>query len=344
MNLSAYTNIAVSIALSETGTLSGSSTITCEYSTNNGSSWTTFTNNGLIADDFTNATASTNIGTAASLLLRIRTALDDNDDYRIDNVSVSGVLLPSVTNPGNQLFCPGTTPVINFTGGGGANTFIWTNNNTGIGLAANGGGNIPSFTAVNAGTTPVTANISVTPSNGTCSGTPQNFIITVNPTPVATFHYSPASYCQALPSNPNPQANPFPTLDGQAGTFTATAGLVFVGANPTTSTTGQVNIAATPPGTYTVTNTIAAVGFCPQTVATSTITITALPTATISYAASAFCVSDAVVKNVTQSGPTGGTYTYTPGIPGNVLAIDNVTGAINTFRQRRGYLYCYLYI
>ena len=41
--------------------------------------------------------------------------------------------------------------------------YSWANNNTSIGLAANGTGNIPSFTAVNTGSTPVTATITGTP-------------------------------------------------------------------------------------------------------------------------------------------------------------------------------------
>ncbi len=82
-------------------------------------------------------------------------------------------------------------------------------------------------------------------------------------------------YCQTA-------ANPSPTFSGGgvAGTFSSTAGLVFV-----STATGQVNLAASTPGTYTVTNTIAASGGCAAVTATSPITITALPVATFSYTA-----------------------------------------------------------
>jgi len=53
-----------------------------------------------------------------------------------------------------------TTGVI-FTGT--ARSFTWTNDNTSIGLAASGNQGIAPFTAVNTGTTPVTAHITVTP-------------------------------------------------------------------------------------------------------------------------------------------------------------------------------------
>src|ERR1700744_5398836 len=45
----------------------------------------------------------------------------------------------------------------------GSCVYAWTNNNTSIGLAASGTGNIPSFTAVNTGSSPVTATITGAP-------------------------------------------------------------------------------------------------------------------------------------------------------------------------------------
>ena len=68
----------------------------------------------------------------------------------------------------------------------GTTTYNWTNNNTAIGLAASGSGNSIAFTATNAGTSPITGTVVVTPvfSNGgtSCPGTAETFIITVNPT------------------------------------------------------------------------------------------------------------------------------------------------------------------
>jgi hypothetical protein len=79
-----------------------------------------------------------------------------------------------------------TTNAISFTGT--ATLYEWTNNNTSIGLAASGTGNIAPFTAVNPGSVPVVATVTVTPkymNNGvTCTGTPVNFTITVNPAPI----------------------------------------------------------------------------------------------------------------------------------------------------------------
>src|SRR6185369_6809078 len=93
--------------------------------------------------------------------------------------------------------------------------------------------------------------------------------------------YTGSPYCQNA-------ANPSPTFSGGgvAGTFSSTAGLVFV-----STSTGQIDLAASTTGTYTVTNTIAAAGGCATVTATSSITINALPAATISYTGAPFCRS-----------------------------------------------------
>ncbi|MDB5007180.1 MAG: beta-propeller fold lactonase family protein [Mucilaginibacter sp.] len=70
--------------------------------------------------------------------------------------------LPTVNSVPNQTIANGTaTTPVNFTGTAG--TFNWINNTPSIGLPASGGGDIASFTAVNTGSSPVTATITVTP-------------------------------------------------------------------------------------------------------------------------------------------------------------------------------------
>ena len=93
-----------------------------------------------------------------------------------------------VNKPSDQIVCNGnySMPVTFTTNNiGGTTTYTWVNTDPGIGLPASGTGNIPFFTAINPGTTPVTATVTVTPhfKNGlvTCDGTDESFIITVNP-------------------------------------------------------------------------------------------------------------------------------------------------------------------
>ena len=107
---------------------------------------------------------------------------------------------PTVNAVANQSVCTGSaTAAVTFSGTVTGTVFNWTNNTTSIGLAASGTGNIASFTAVNTGTTPVVATITVTPSytNGgvTCTGTPIIFTITVNPLTSITSHPSSLSVC-----------------------------------------------------------------------------------------------------------------------------------------------------
>jgi gliding motility-associated-like protein len=80
------------------------------------------------------------------------------------NIAVSGIIyaVPAVNNISPQIVTNGsiTTPV-SFSGT--ANVYTWLNNMPGIGLPGSGTGNIPLFTAVNNGSTPVVATITVTP-------------------------------------------------------------------------------------------------------------------------------------------------------------------------------------
>jgi YVTN family beta-propeller protein len=86
----------------------------------------------------------------------------------VRTIAVNGVVkqLPDITPVTNQQVCHNSaTAPINFTSTGGLGTiYNWNNNNSSIGLAATGSGNIPSFTAVNTGNTPVTATVSITAS------------------------------------------------------------------------------------------------------------------------------------------------------------------------------------
>lgn len=85
--------------------------------------------------------------------------------------------IPTVNDPADQTLCSGQqTSAINFTGNGvTGTTFNWTNNNTTIGLAANGTGNIAAFTAA-AGT----ATVTVTPTANSCNGNSQVFNFNIN--------------------------------------------------------------------------------------------------------------------------------------------------------------------
>ncbi|MBK9582524.1 MAG: hypothetical protein IPO48_11650 [Saprospiraceae bacterium] len=80
-------------------------------------------------------------------------------------VVINAGITPTVNAVPNQALCPGaSTNAITFSGTPTGVSFSWTNNNTSIGLAASGSGNISSFVAVNATTINQVATITVTPS------------------------------------------------------------------------------------------------------------------------------------------------------------------------------------
>src|SRR5690606_20359112 len=71
---------------------------------------------------------------------------------------------PTVAAVADQTLCAdAATTTVSFTGSVAGATYNWTNDNTAIGLAANGIGDIASFTATNTTNAPITATITVTP-------------------------------------------------------------------------------------------------------------------------------------------------------------------------------------
>ncbi|MGA3015447.1 MAG: PKD-like domain-containing protein, partial [Bacteroidales bacterium] len=156
----------------------------------------------------------------------------------------------------NFTYCKGvTTSEIDFTSPEDpATSYAWTNNNTSIGLAASGSGNILPFTTTNMGTSPIFGTITVTPTAYGCVGTPMIFTITVTPIPTATISYAGTPFCTSIVT-PQPV-----TLNGTGaytgGTYSAASGLTL------DATTGDITPSTSAGGTYEVTYTIPASGGC----------------------------------------------------------------------------------
>jgi gliding motility-associated-like protein len=130
---------------------------------------------------------------------------------------------PTVIVPANIIVCNGdAVPASLFGSTPAGASFSWTNSITSIGLGAGSTGNTPAFTAVNNGSAPVTATITVTPTLASCTGPAQTYTITVNPTPVAD-PVADISVCNGV------------TVPASAFTST-TAGTTFSWTNSNTST------------------------------------------------------------------------------------------------------------
>lgn len=155
--------------------------------------------------------------------------------------------IPTVDPIADQEVCEGdNTSAINFTGAVAGTQYDWTNSNAGIGVGANGTGDIAAFAGTNTTAGPITGNFNVVPTAAGCVGTAETFAITVNPLPNATIAGT-AAVCEN-------DAQPTITFTGSDGvapyTFTYN---INGGANQTITSTGNtatLNVPTTPAGTY----------------------------------------------------------------------------------------------
>jgi large repetitive protein len=155
---------------------------------------------------------------------------------------------PNIVNPGTTPSCgPYTLPALAvgnyYTGPGGSGTML----NAGDVITADQ-------------TIYIYAQTGNAPNNCTDE---VSFNVVITTPLVGTFSYN-ASYCED-------DTNPLPQLNGVAGTFSSTAGLVI---NPAT---GEINLAQSTPGTYEVRNAVAANGGCASFSEVFTVTIGAVP-------------------------------------------------------------------
>jgi glycine rich protein/type IX secretion system substrate protein len=233
---------------------------------------------------------------------------------------------PNVTTPSNQTVCNGvSTAAVTFSGSVGGTTFNWTNTTPGIGLASSGSGNIAAFTAVNLGSAAVTATITVTPVTASCTGTPQKFTITVNPTPTVT-----------APSNQtvcNGVATTAVTFSGAVAGTTYNWTNTAPGIGLAASGSGNIaSFAAINLGTATVTATITVTPTASSCGGTSqSFTITVNPTPTVTAPSNQTLCNGIATTAVTFSGAVpGATYNWTNSTPSIGLAASG-SGNIASF-------------
>jgi len=224
---------------------------------------------------------------------------------------------PIVNTVANQVVCNGApTTAVTFSSPstGGTIVYNWTNNNSTIGLAASGTGNIASFNAINTGAVPVTATISVTASytnNGvTCTGAPVTFTITVNPTPSVNAIANQV-VCNGAPTTAVNFTTPVPGTVFNWTNNTPSIGLAASGTGNIASFNAINTTNAPVVATITVTPTFTNGGVtCTGTARTFTITVN--PTPTVNAVASQIVCNGAPTTAVTFSGFVPGTvYSWT---------------------------------
>ncbi len=218
----------------------------------------------------------------------------------------------------DQTVCDGINFTdINYSGSIAGTTFGWTNDNTNIGLAANGIGDITGFT----GTAPAVvevANITITPSTASCLGPTSTYVLTVNPLDDPSFDYvAGLTYCQ---TGTNPAGN----ITGMTG---GTFSYVATGGGPTLSintATGDIDLALSDLGTYDITYNTTGAGssLCPQQ-STLTLSITDAPVA--DFILDIYCANDADPLPTFVGTGSGGTFTSAPA----GLSINAGTGLVD---------------
>jgi hypothetical protein len=218
----------------------------------------------------------------------------NSDNNYIATLSMT-TTAPTVTAGGPTTFCQGSSVTLTVTGG---TSYQWNDANGPISGATNS-----TYTATASGSYHVTS----TNGNG-CDATSTATNVTVTPSENATFTYPSNTFCSS-------GSNPSATVS-TAGTFSASTGLVFV-----STTTGEIDLTATPNGTYSVTYTTS--GICSGT-STQTITVTSTPDATFSYANTAYCLNATNPSPVFGAGTSAGVFSAGAG-----LSINATTGIID---------------
>ncbi|MEP7256443.1 MAG: PKD-like domain-containing protein [Ferruginibacter sp.] len=214
---------------------------------------------------------------------------------------------PSVVQPPNQSLCQGgTTNAIMMSGSLSNTIYLWTNDNTSIGLGAGGNGNILPFTAINTSDTPAIATITVTPFAANCIGPPVTFTITVNPAP-NVVQPSNQSICNGAATNAIAFTGP---VNGTTYTWTNSNTSIGLAANGNGNIASFMSInTSIAPVTAIITVTPSAAG-CPGTPKTFTITVN--PTPNVVKPADQILCNSTSTSAVIFTGALGGaTYAWT---------------------------------
>ncbi len=237
--------------------------------------------------------------------------------------------LPAVTVPGNFGVCAGTLiTASNFSGNVSGITYTWTNSNNSIGLAANGSGNLPDFTALNNTTAIKTAQITVTPILRGCAGPSSSYTISIKPLPKVSNAVLSQSVCTGSNSKEVVLSSNIP---GTTFTWTATAASNISGYTASGTNTIPVQLLtnnSSAPGTITYTI-IPFYNGCAGLPAEYTILVHPLATATLSGGKTA-CYGATTTLNVNLTGKAPWTITYTDGAtPVTISGIGTSTYTFN---------------
>ncbi|MBL7814406.1 MAG: hypothetical protein JNL70_05320 [Saprospiraceae bacterium] len=315
-------------AFTVTTAATGSGTLTYQWQSNTSGCGSSFSN----ISGATSATYDPPSGLTQTTYYRVITTstLNGIPCFAISNcITVTVKPNPSVNQPTNQSVCVGgTTTAINFTGSAVAGTvYNWTNTNTSIGLAANGAGDINSFTVTNTGSSPTVATITVTPIANGCTGTARSFTITVYPMPTISTFSGGFTECVGGTQSLSVTAiggTPPLTYQWQNGGSTGTLWINISGATASTYTPLSNSTGTT---LYRVRVTSSAGSACDTLFSSAaTVVVVSDPVVTISTLPTTVCVGASLTLNASSSGGIGScTYQWQSSPDGTTWT--NISGA-----------------
>jgi gliding motility-associated-like protein len=191
-----------------------------------------------------------------------------------------------------QTVCANAAVTLGGSFGGSSTGAIWTTGGSGTFT--------PDATTLNAVYTPSASDVStgsvtlILTSSGPCSAVADQMTITFNQLDDASFTYPSLAFCQN-------GTDPVSIITGlPGGTFSSTAGLVFVN-----TSTGAIDLSATADGTYLITYTTN--GSCPNS-SSQTITVNSIPTPQID---GTMTVCQGSTYNYSTTNINGHMYTWT---------------------------------
>ena len=231
------------------------------------------------------------------------------------NVTVSVAVQPQITinDVPNILVCPGqsinpddfvTTPA------GG--TFSWTNDNTSIGIAASGTGQLATWTApTNNNSSAISGTITVSAQLNGCPSVQDVFTVSINPTPDYSYSLNPVSGLSCISS----------TAD-IVGTIVPSGSTIVWSGPGIVSGQGTTSITINTPGTYSITMTDVATGCASiETVQMEPPTQVNITSSTLTNI-SCFGSSNGSIA-ITTDNSTGVSYAWTPNV-GSASTVNNL--------------------
>jgi gliding motility-associated-like protein len=326
--------------------------LTCNDLTINPILFTTNNLGGSTTYNWTNNNTSFGLGASGNNITSINGFTVDNDLANVNTANIQ--VTPIYTNAG--LSCPGPlttfqiqvlptptvgalpdytycfnspTNVSNFTGV--ATNYAWTNNNTDIGLAGSGNGNIPVFTTSNPSGSAIQGILVVTPqyefSGLTCFGDIMDFMITVAPDAVVT-PIDDLPYC-------NGETIPDIIFTGTSNTFIwnfsgANIGNTLSNGNTFIPGFNAVNNGLTPLTTFVTVNSIFNINNLVCTGTSMNFNIFVNPTPMVNPTADIDDCHNTVVNTITFTG-TGNNYAWTSTNPSIGLNSPNGNNAVGSF-------------